>query len=299
MKNFIGSRALPEMVVHRPPDLAELLNLLATVDGEVKIVGGCTDFIPAIRSGSWAFAGGLHVIDIKGVGEMAGIRIEEDRLVIGAGTRLADVAQSEVVRKNAPVLSEAVAQMASPQVRNLATIGGNLSMASPAADTAPPLLCLDAEATVRGPKSVETVPLTRFFLGPGTTRMKPKEVLTEIRFPVMKNDEAAQRIRLGLRTAFVCSIISVAVRVRWDGKAVTEARIAMGAVAPTPIRTAGAESFLVGTDGSPAALAEAAAKAAAEVSPISDLRASAEYRKAMAETLTRRMLTQCLENLAA
>jgi len=299
MKNFIGSRALPEIAYHRPPDLAGLLNLLAKVDGDLKIVAGCTDFIPAMRSGNWGFADGLNVIDIKGVRELAGIRLEGDRLVIGAGTRLVDVAQSEEVRENAPVLSEAVAQMASPQVRNIATIGGNLSMASPAADTAPPLLCLDAEVTVRGPETQETVPLTRFFLGPGTTRMKPREVLTEIRFPILKKNEAAQRVRLGLRTAFVCSIISVAARVRWDGKTITDARIAMGAVAPTPIRVTGAETFLVGTDGSETALAEAAAKAAAEITPISDLRASAEYRKAMAETLTRRMLTRCIQNLAA
>lgn len=299
MKNFIGSRALPEMTYHRPQDTAALLDLVGTVQGELKIVAGCTDFIPAMRSGNWTFGDGLNVIDIRGVNELAGIRRDEDRLVIGAGTRLVDVAQSQLVRENAPVLAEAVSQMASPQVRNIATIGGNLCMASPAADTAPPLLCLDAEVTVRSAESEETVPLTRFFLGPGTTRMNPREVLTEIRFPVQQPGESAHRVRLGLRTAFVCSILSAAVRLRWDGKAITAARIAMGAVAPTPVRLKEAEDFLIGSDGSPTALAEAARKAAAGIAPISDLRASAEYRLAMAETLTRRMLTQCMAELSA
>jgi len=294
MQNFIGSRALPEMEYHRPRDLASLLHLTETVAGDLKIVAGCTDFIPAVRSGKWAFDDGLHVVDVRAVPEMVGIRREGADLVIGAGTRLVDLADSALVQENAPALAEAVGQMASPQVRNIATIGGNLSTASPAADTAPPLLCLDAAVAIRGPGSEETVPLTKFFLGPGTTRMRAREVLTEIRFPVQKENESAHRVRIGLRTAFVCSIISVATRIQWDGKAITAARIAMGAVAPTPVRLTAAEDFLVGTDGSPEALTEAARKAAGAISPISDLRATADYRRAMAETLTRRMLARCM-----
>jgi carbon-monoxide dehydrogenase medium subunit len=294
MQNFIGSRALPEMAYHRPRDLESLLDLAGTIDGELKFVAGCTDFIPALRSGKWAFDDGLHVVDVRGVPEMAGIRRDGEDLVIGAGTRLIDVADSDLVQAKAPALAEAVSQMASPQVRNIATIGGNLSTASPAADTAPPLLCLDAAVAIRGPGSRETVPLTRFFLGPGTTRMAPRELLTEIRFPVPKDNESAHRVRIGLRTAFVCSIISVAARLQWDGKAITAARIAMGAVAPTPVRLTEAEAFLVGTDGSPEVLAEAARLAAGAIAPISDLRASADYRRSMAETLTRRMLARCM-----
>jgi carbon-monoxide dehydrogenase medium subunit len=127
--------------------------------------------------------------------------------------------------------------------------------------------------------------------------MKPRELLAEIRIPVMQQNEAAHRTRMGLRTAFVCSIISVAAWVRWDGKAIEAARIAMGAVAPTPVRLEAAENYLAGKDGSAAVLAEAAAKAAAGIAPISDLRASAQYRSSLAQTLTRRMLTQCLSDL--
>lgn len=297
MKNFIGARALPEMTYYRPGDLAAMLELVKTIEGELKIVAGCTDFIPAVRNGNWAFADGLNVIDIKGVKEFVGIRKEEDRLVIGAGTRLADIARSPLVLENAPVLGEAIARMASPQVRNIATIGGNLCMASPAADTAPPLLCHDAEVTILGLEGERKEPLGQFFLGPGKTRLGPKDVLTEIRLPVQGKDESAHCVRLGLRTAFVCSIISVAVRIRWNGKAITDARIAMGAVAPTPLRLTEAEDYLRGTDGGAQIVAEAALKAAAGTSPITDLRAGAEYRLAMAQTLTRRMLTLCMNDL--
>lgn len=297
MKNFIGSRALPEIQYHRPADMASLLALTGSLGGELKMVAGCTDFIPAIRSGKWVFENGLNVVDLKNVSELVGIREEGDRLIIGAATRLTDIAESESVQRSAPVLAEAVRQMASPQVRNIATIGGNLCTASPAADTAPPLLVLDAEVTIQGGDSRETVPLTKFFLGPGTTRMKPRDVLTEIRVPVMRENEAARRTRMGLRTAFVCSIISLAAWIRWDGAAIAAARIAMGAVAPTPIRLPDAENALIGTDGGPQALAETAERAAAGIAPISDLRASAAYRRSLAGTLTRRILDQCIADL--
>ena len=297
MKNFIGSRALPELNYHRPRDIDSLLGLIGSLDTPFKVVAGCTDFIPAVRHGNWTFEDGLNVIDIRGVAGLNGIREEGDRVVIGATTRLSEIVDSPILKEKAAVLVEAVDCMASPQVRNTATIGGNLCMASPAADTAPPLLVLDAQVTIRGVDGEDTVPLNKFFFGPGTTRLHPREVVTEIRFPAMKANEAAKRTRLGLRTAFVCSIISVAVWLKVDGKKISEARVAMGAVAPTPVRLVDVETFLAGKTVTEDIADEAGRLAAAQITPITDLRASAEYRKAMAHTLTRRLVQECLADL--
>ena len=297
MKNFIGSRALPELNYHRPKDIDNLLGLVGSLDTPFKVVAGCTDFIPAVRHGNWTFEDGLDLIDIRGVAGLGGIREEDDRVVIGASTRLSEIVDSPILQKKAPVLVEAVECMASPQVRNTATIGGNLCMASPAADSAPPLLVLDAQVVIRGVDSEETVPLNRFFFGPGTTRLHPREVLTEIRFPAMTAYDAAKRARLGLRTAFVCSIISLAVRLKVDGNKISEARIAMGAVAPTPVRLVDVETFMTGKTVTQDFADEAGQLAAAQITPITDLRASAEYRKALAHILTRRLIQECLVDL--
>ena len=297
MKNFIGSRALPELNYHRPKDMDNLLGLIGSLDTPFKVVAGCTDFIPAVRHGNWTFEDGLNVIDIRGVAGLGGIREEGNRVVIGASTRLSEIVDSPVLQEKAPVLVEAVECMASPQVRNTATIGGNLCMASPAADSAPPLLVLDAQVVIRGVDSEETVPLNNFFFGPGTTRLHPREVLTEIRFPAMTTNDAAKRARIGLRTAFVCSIISLAVRLRVDGDKISDARIAMGAVAPTPVRLIDVETLMTGKTVTQDFADEAGQLAAAQITPITDLRASAEYRKAMAHILTRRLIQACLVDL--
>lgn len=299
MQNFIGSRSLPEINYHRPQELEALLDLLGSLEAPLKVVGGCTDFIPAVRHGNWIFDDGLNLVDIRRVAGLSGIRQEDGNIVIGAATRLSDIAASPLLAQKAPVLARAVDSMASPQVRNTATIGGNLCMASPAADSAPPLLVLDAAVAVCNIDGVKTVPLNRFFRGPGATCLGPRDILTEIRFPAMGAGESARRVRLGLRTAFVCSIISVAVRLKTDGRTITEARVAMGAVAPTPVRLNDAEAFLTGKAPDPALADDAGRLAAAQVDPITDLRASADYRRAMAHTLTRRLIQACLKDLKA
>jgi carbon-monoxide dehydrogenase medium subunit len=270
---------------------------MGSLDTPFKVVAGCTDFIPAVRHGNWTFEDGINVIDIRGVEGIGGIREEGDEVVIGATTRLSEIVDAPILLEKAPLLAEAVSCMASPQVRNTATIGGNLCMASPAADTAPPLLALDAQVQIRGVDSEERVPLNQFFFGPGTTRLNPREVVTEIRFAPMKANETARRTRLGLRTAFVCSIISVAVWLRAEASNITAARIAMGAVAPTPVRLGDVETFLTDKAVTEDIADEAGRLAAAQITPITDLRASAEYRKAMAHTLTRRLVEECLADL--
>jgi carbon-monoxide dehydrogenase medium subunit len=292
MKNFIGSRVLPDMVYHRPERMGDAKSLLSELQ-QVKVIAGCTDFIPAIRRGAWTFEDGLNILAIKNVKELCGIAEHGNTVTIGAATTLSDIENSPLIREHAPILADTMREMASWQIRNTATIGGNLCTASPAADTAPPLLVLDAKVTVSGPNKEKTVPLNAFFLGPGQTILHSNEMLTGIQFPAAKANEGAVRIKMGRRNAFTLSVISLAVWLRIEDGAFENVRIAFGAVAPTPIRAQRAEEFLRGKKANPEIIDKGAEIAAGEVSPISDVRASAEYRKDMAYVLSKRALTAC------
>jgi carbon-monoxide dehydrogenase medium subunit len=295
MKNFIGLRALPKLVFHHPKDVQRLLQLLSEVEGEYKVIAGCTDVIPAIRRGAWEFPNGVNFIDIKGVKDLNFITKEGDAVRIGAATKLSEIVRSPVVKRHARILSEAVYEMASPQVRNAATVGGNLCMASPAADSAPPLLVLNAKVKMKSIKNERIVSLTDFFIGPGRTVLERGEVLSEIQFPAVQSNEKCSRVKMGRRNAFTLSVMSVAAWVRLKNGLFDCVRIALGAVAPTPMRTMRAERYLNGQKVSMEAIEKAAKIVSSEVKPISDVRASAEYRKDMAKVLTKRTLLSCLK----
>lgn len=294
MKNFIGSRVLPDLVYHHPRDMREALGLLNELAGECKIISGCTDLIPAIRRGAWSFDDGLNVVDIKGMKELTSIKKDGDTICIGAATRLSEIVHSPVIREHAPVLADAVNEMASLQVRNSATIGGNICTASPAADTAPPLLVLDAQAKVKSFDKEELVPLNQFFVGPGETVLGSKNILTEIQFPILRPDEKTYRIKLGRRNAFTLSVISVATWVKVKDGVFDGVRIALGAVAPIPMRAKNAEEYLTGKEATAQVIDKGAKVVEGEVKPISDVRANAEYRKDMAYILTKRALMACV-----
>jgi len=295
MKNFVGSRALPDLIYHCPKDVESALAMLKNIKGECKIIAGCTDFIPAIRRGAWSFGDGLDVIDIKCVDSMKGVSKEGNTIRIGAATLLSDVVDSDIIRKYVPILSDAVDEMASLQVRNTGTIGGNLCTASPAADTAPPLLVLDAAVNVKGLDRDEVVSLYDFFKGPGKTVLGEKDMLTEILVPVMKLDERARFIKLGRRVAATLSVISVAVWAKVKDNTFEGIRLALGAAAPTPIRATKAEEYLAGKEASADVIDEGAKIAADEINPISDVRASESYRRDMAHVLTRKAISACVK----
>jgi len=295
MKNFVGSRALPDLIYHCPKDVENALALLKNIKGECKIIAGCTDFIPAIRRGAWRFGDGLNVIDIRGVDTLQEITKDADNIRIGAATRLSDIVDSAIIRKYAPILSDAVNEMASLQVRNIGTIGGNLCTASPAADTAPPLLVLDAAVNVKGVDRDEVVSLYDFFKGPGKTILGEKDMLTEIFVPVMKLDERVQFIKLGRRVAATLSVISVAVWAKMKDNIFEGIRLAFGAAAPTPMRAPKAEAYLAGKEASVEVIDEGAKIAADEINPISDVRASEGYRRDMAYVLTGKAIAACVK----
>ncbi|MFN2358649.1 MAG: xanthine dehydrogenase family protein subunit M [Desulfotignum sp.] len=297
MKNFIGSRAMPDLVYHSPDTITDLMVLMDTHGTSARVVAGCTDFIPSIRTGRWCFDQELNLIDVSKMDELHQIEKQGDILKIGAGVNLTRILESPEVQTHCPVLAQAVEQMASLQVRNTATMGGNICMASPAADTVPPLLVLDAWVMIHDAKGEHKVLLTDFFTGPGRSVLTSGQVLTHICIPVKKSNEAAWFQKIGTRTAVIISVVSAAVRVTISSGACNTARIALGSVAPTPVRVAEAEQFLEGKPLDDQVIKECARLAAHAITPISDLRSSKEYRKDVAQTLVKRSITACTEAL--
>lgn len=296
MRQFVGVHAIPECRYERPGSLERALELIGSKEGNCKAIAGCTDFIPAVRKGVWRFDPGVQLVDIRAVEGLNAIEVRESSLVIGAAVRLADLAASEAVWAHARILAEAAEEMGSLQVRNSGTIGGNLCTASPAADTAPPLLALGAQVRIRGRETDRMLPVQEYFLGPGKTVLEPGQLVTEIHVPLEAADTGVMdRAKLGLRKAFTISVIAEAVWLVLRQGTVERARIALGAVAPTPMRARQAEEFLLGRELTQGTARECGEIVSGEVAPISDLRASTSYRREMASVLTRRLLMGCAE----
>jgi len=297
MRNFVGLMAIPQIEYHRPTELKEVLKLVNELKESCRIFAGGTDLVPAARRGKMPPSGGIHIIDISSIKELDYIVKDGDMLRIGAVTKLSEIGESAVVRKYAPILADAASQMGSLQIRNQGTIGGNLCNASPAADTAPPLLALDTMINLRGVDKQRAVPLTEFFTGPGETILASGEILTEIQIPIMGPTAGTCFTKLGRRNAFTLSVISVATLVKIKDGIFDDVKIALGAVAPTPIRALKAERYLTGKKVSEQVIDEGAKIVGSEVRPIYDVRASAEYRKDMSHIITKRALNLSVQRV--
>ena len=295
MDNLLGSRVIPRWSYHCPKDLSSVLKILDKYKDQCKILAGCTDIIPAARRGVGVFSDKMHAVDITHIEELKFIKKREDLIRIGAATKLGEIEFSQTIKTYAPLLANAVSEMASLQVRNSGTIGGNLGTASPAADTAPPLLALNAMLRIKNKYNEKEVKLENFFTAPGQTILKPEEIISEIYFPAMKTDEKSCWIKLGRRNVFTLSLVSVAVWVKFKVRIVKEIRIALGAVAATPMRAKNTEEYFIGKEINEEVIANGSKIIASEVNPISDARAGAAYRKDMVCTLTRRALIKCLD----
>ena len=236
------------------------------------------------------------LVDIARLG-LSYIRKSGKSWAIGATTTMAAVEDSAAMRELAGgILAKAAAACGSVQLRNMATLGGNLANASPAADTAAPLLALDASVVLEGSRKRRTLPLADFFSAPGKTVIG-KELLVEILVPIPSRAGhwgwAFQKLG---RTESDIAVVSAAAGLQVDTRGVCQyVRIALGAVAPTPLRAAGAESILAGQKPTAGLIAQACQQVAREVSPIGDVRASAEYRRDMAQVLVERILRDCAQ----
>ena len=278
------------MEYFEPKTISDALSLLAKHGAEAKIIAGGTDVMVDIK---YKEEPGC-LVNIKKIPGLDGIRENGGSLCIGALATIRDVETSGVVRDKLPVLWESSHQFASLQIRNTATIGGNICRASPSGETLTPLLVLEAKAKLAFADGEKTEPFTAFFQGPGKCSVGSKGLLTEIEVPYPAAGSRGVYLKHAVRGAMDIAMVGVAVLITPDAskKSLQDVRIALGAVAPTPLRATKTEALLRGKPLSGALLKEAAAMAASESSPISDQRSSAEYRSWIVEALTRRGLEQ-------
>lgn len=273
-----------------PGTIAEAAEALA--DGAATVVAGGTDVMVQISEGRIAYR--RRLVHLRRVDGMRGTRRDDTVIRVGALTTMTDILGDTLLRAVAPILPEAADHFASDQIRNAATLGGNLCNASPAGDSIPPLLVLDAKVELSawkdGALATRTVPLAAFFTAPGCTVKADDELLTAVSFPVPAAGFTARFIKSGPRPALEIATVSAALGAVRDGDVLRDVRVALGAVAPTPIRAPLTEAFLDGKAVSAEVVAEAADIAAGEVSPIDDVRASAWYRQHLVRVFIGRLL---------
>jgi CO/xanthine dehydrogenase FAD-binding subunit len=285
---------LPPFEYHRLQSLDEALGLMESLGNRARVLAGGTDLVPRMRREGTAPEA---LVDIGGLDVLRSIEVGGQRVDIGALVTHTELASSAELQKVAPVLASASGAVGGPPVRNRGTIGGNLANASPAADTAPPLLVLDATLKLAARNGTRQVPIGEFFAGPGETMLQPDEVITRIIFDVPGAHSAATFVKFGKRSEMAIALVSVAayIAVEDSRDEIVDARIALGSVAPVPFRAREAEDLLRGTTGEAAQLKEAASSAAGATRPISDVRASADYRRLLASVLVERAISGALD----
>ncbi len=273
-----------------PKSVGETLSLLDKYGDEARIIAGGTDIMVDLK---YKEDPGC-LVNIKRIPSLGYISENGSGLRVGPLTTIREIETSRLVRERFPVLWEASHQFASLQIRNTATIGGNICRASPSGETLAPLLVLEALAKIAFSDGEQTIPIEALFLGPGKTRLSSKGLLREIEIPYLPAGSKGVYLKQAVRGAMDIAMVGVAVLVVPDstGSTIEEARIGLGAVAPTPIRAKKTETMLRGKALNAALVQEAGKMAASESSPISDQRSSAEYRGWIVEALTRRGLAQ-------
>lgn len=273
-----------------PRTLEETLRVVAEPDA-IVLAGG-TDLLPRRTRG--LIESPVTLVSLRRLDSLGGVGRENGEVRVGAYTTLSDVAADAIINDAAPVLAHAAGRIACPQVRNRATIGGNLCNASPAADTAVPLILLDAtvELTCWSGSEAATrrVPIADFFRGPGATVLTPGEILTAIRFKPLPAGVFAAWDKHGTRPSMEIAVASVGVALEFEAGAVAGARVAYGSVAPIPLRGRAAEAELLDNRLSAEVIERCIAAARAEIAPISDVRAGAAYRREVVGVMLRRML---------
>jgi carbon-monoxide dehydrogenase medium subunit len=270
----------------RPKSLAELLALVAEEGANARLVAGGTDLWLQVRAGQEA----PLLVNVFRIPELRGIAVRGERLEIGATETVAALLRSPEVAAAAPLLRQAADHFASPLVRSRATVGGNLANASPAADLTLALLALDAQVHLASLAGSRSMSVADFVLGPRRTAIRPDEVVTGVGVPV-RAGRLERFEKSGPRPALEIAVAAVAVALSLDGEGrVVEPRVCCGAVAPVPMRAAGAERALAGRDLSDAAIAAAARAAGADVRPIDDVRGTALHRRRLVAAFVRRAL---------
>lgn len=286
---------MQELAYCAPLSLEEACRLLAEREGAVPLAGG-TDVLVGLEAGKVSVALAVDLSRLPGLDliEETGTDVQ-----IGALSSMTQLCRSAIVQEYYPALHAAASQMGCWQVRNRATLGGNLCNAAPSADAAPPLVAYSAVALIASETGRRDVPLEDFFTGPGATVLRKGEVLVGVRVPKPSSGFRSAYLRRALRKSMDIPVVNIAAGLTIADDLVRGPRIVLGAVAPTPIRARRAEQLLDGKAVDSSSFAEAAKLAAEEARPISDIRATLEYRRAMVEVFVRRTLEALSEGGAA
>jgi CO/xanthine dehydrogenase FAD-binding subunit len=277
-----------------PGSIEELLGLLADQRGKVKLLAGGTDLIVQMRTGAQTPE---LVIDVKQVPELNSLLLSDTGLKIGAAVSCRTVCGNSRVASTYPALIDSASLIGGIQIQGRASIGGNLCNASPSADSIPALIVLGAVAVIRNTSGERTLPVEEFCTGPGTNTLAGDEVLVSLKLPVVAENSGAQFLRFTPRNEMDIAVANTAASVvlSADGKQFTSARIAIGAVGPTPMLVQAAADALQGTRVSRKSVDAAAEIARHAASPINDMRGSIAQRKHLVQVLVTRALTGAIE----
>jgi len=290
--------SLPRFKYERPASPAEACRMLDIYGERSLPIAGGTDLLVKMKARQ---ALPEHLVSLVELEEMGRVAFNGTGASIGACCTASRIAGSEDVRAVFPALASGAGHLGSPAVRNVATLGGNIMTASPAADLVPPLMAYGARVRVQARDRETSVPIEQVFLGPGRTCLQRGEVLVDVHLDRPPEQSAAGFFKLGNRRALQISIVNGACYLELSPQSgrIHKARIVLGAVAPTPLRAFSSEKVLVGEKPGEALFEEAAMAAAGDCSPIDDVRASAEYRRDMVRVLTRRTLSRVFREIDA
>lgn len=290
------SRALKSFEYFEPRTVEEVVRILFMYGGEAKVLAGGVDLVPKMRKRQIQPKCLVSIQRIPGIDYIEGDGAEGLR--IGALTSLRSIELSPAIQKDYELLHEAIHQIASIQVKNMGTAVGNLCVATPASDIALPLLVLGAKLRIVGLTQERTAPIEKFFIGVGQTVLQPSEIVTEVLLPSPPAATGGAFLKL-VRTATDVAKVNVAVTVTVTDGICQDVKIALGSVAPTPIRANKAEEALKGKKLDQETIAEAAETAAEETKPIDDIRSTAEYRKEVTKVLVRRAIEKASKRAKA
>lgn len=277
-----------------PQSLVEALEYLNQYGKEAKIIAGGTDLLIQLRNEDDKLAGVKFLVNLGSLPDLRQIKIDEDYISIGTLVNHAEIASSELIWAKVSFLSKATSMIGSPQIRNRGTIGGNLINASPAADTVPVMIALDADVILQSLTGSRKLPVRELFLKPYETCIRHDEILTEIKFKCLPEGSKTSFLKIGRRNALVIARLNIAVSLKTDEKGIIkDIRIAPGSVMPLPCRAIEAEKLLIGQTPNEEIINRASKKVADIMVEKSGIRASTIYKKPVIEAITRRAIWEC------
>jgi len=277
---------------YQPETLKDACNLMEKGKGRARYIAGGTDLIVNIKK---RLIQPDTLISLRRIRELSGISQNRD-LVLGSMTLLRDIERDPIIGRDYQALSQAVKALATPQIRNVATVGGNLCNSAPSADCAPPLLVMEAGLKLEAPGGQREVAIEGFFKGPGQTCMDMAEILTRIRIPPPREDTIMAFLKVG-RVSTDIAIVNAAALLVMDNKACKRCRLAVGAVAPVPLRLRSVEKMIEGQEISPELLNRVGKMVEEEVNPITDVRSTEEYRRIMSGVLVKRAIEEAIKGM--